>query len=856
MKTLIDRLSLRAKFAIAGLVGVASMLTALGVLVSTMNENIAFSAKERLGVAYHKPLRDFLAAVIAAQADPAAKPKVVEAIAAVDKVQAELGTALDIGDRWEKIRSGWQATSGGDAGLTPVIEEAAALMDHVGNTSNLILDPDLDSYYLMDIAVTRAPHLARKLAFLREQGAGVLTSRAMSGETRTALSTTAGVSVGFRDAVKASVDTAVASNADLKTPLQGPLETLLSRADAFLGAVERDVLSTDRLQLPPAVYRAAAEQALAANFAFYDVVSPALDGLLEARVTRMTWKRNVLVSVVVGLMMLAGALGIVIVRGIVRSAHDAAAVAERMARGDLDFALPRASGDELGAVIRAMGSMKASLDGFVAGQQTLAKQHAQGLTSHRMDAGSLPGTYGEMAGAMNALVSQQLDITERLVAVVEAYAQGDFSAEMAELPGEQARITEACRQARTRLLGVAAEIQRLSGAAAQGDFDVRGDESRYDFAYREMVGNLNRLMEEASRGIDGIDGALRALADGDLTHRVDGTFQGRFGVLQANANTTTERLRELVGIIHGAVGSITTGTQEIAAGNQDLSERTERQASSLQETASSMEELTSTVQQNADNARQANQLVIGASEVAVRGGEVVRQVVSTMGEISESSKKIVDIISVIDGIAFQTNILALNAAVEAARAGEQGRGFAVVATEVRNLAQRSAAAAKEIKALIGESVGKVETGSELVDRAGRTMEEIVVSVKRVTDIMAEITAASVEQSSGIEQVNQAITQMDEVTQQNAALVEEAAAAAESLEEQARGLADAVAVFRVEAAGTAGWDGRERRGPDRATNVSRLPEAAKTPRPSPAPAKALARSRVAGGAAAEDEWETF
>ncbi|TWD78784.1 methyl-accepting chemotaxis sensory transducer with Pas/Pac sensor [Variovorax beijingensis] len=243
------------------------------------------------------------------------------------------------------------------------------------------------------------------------------------------------------------------------------------------------------------------------------------------------------------------------------------------------------------------------------------------------------------------------------------------------------------------------------------------------------------------------------------------------------------------------VSSVVSASTQIAAGNQDLSSRTEEQASSLEQTAASMEELTSTVKQNADNARQANQLAVSASEVAVRGGGVVSQVVDTMGSINSSSKKIVDIIGVIDGIAFQTNILALNAAVEAARAGEQGRGFAVVASEVRNLAQRSGAAAKEIKGLIDDSVDKVEAGSRQVAEAGRTMDEIVDSVKRVTDIMGEITAASQEQSTGIEQVNQAIAQMDQVTQQNAALVEEAAAAAQSMQEQAASLVESVSVFR-------------------------------------------------------------
>jgi methyl-accepting chemotaxis protein len=287
------------------------------------------------------------------------------------------------------------------------------------------------------------------------------------------------------------------------------------------------------------------------------------------------------------------------------------------------------------------------------------------------------------------------------------------------------------------------------------------------------------------------------VASGDLTHAIEAHGKDETGALLRALRHMNDSLVAIVSQVRGGTDTIATASREISAGNLDLSSRTEQQASAIEETAATMEELTTTVKQNADNARQANQLAIAASEVASQGGAVVGEVVTTMGAINASASKIADIIGVIDGIAFQTNILALNAAVEAARAGEQGRGFAVVASEVRNLAQRSAAAAKEIKELITASAANVEAGTRLVDQAGSTMEQVVTSIRRVTDIMAEITSASQEQSGGIEQVNQAIGQMDQVTQQNAALVEEAAAAAASMQDQAGKLAEVVSVFRLE-----------------------------------------------------------
>jgi methyl-accepting chemotaxis protein len=366
-------------------------------------------------------------------------------------------------------------------------------------------------------------------------------------------------------------------------------------------------------------------------------------------------------------------------------------------------------------------------------------------------------------------------------------------------------------------------------------------------------------------GGDPVDAAALAqsVAAGDLSVRID-LRAGDATSMMARLKEMQTSLSKVVSSVRSNSESVATASAQIAQGNQDLSQRTEEQASALEETAASMEELSSTVKQNADNARQANQLALGASTVAIKGGEVVGQVVETMKGINDSSKKISDIISVIDGIAFQTNILALNAAVEAARAGEQGRGFAVVASEVRSLAGRSADAAKEIKTLISASVERVEQGTALVDQAGVTMAEVVASIKRVTDIMGEISAASTEQSAGVAQVGEAVSQMDQVTQQNAALVEQSAAAAESLKQQAQQLVQAVAVFKLSGgeshhspaparsapAAAHIQPGTERRGPDRAKNVVRPAFARKATPAAPA------AQQVAAKTGTDDDWTSF
>ncbi|MGV7197009.1 methyl-accepting chemotaxis protein [Xanthomonas axonopodis] len=534
---------------------------------------------------------------------------------------------------------------------------------------------------------------------------------------------------------------------------------------------------------------------IAENIALQDKMAADASGVA---LKSMDDSRKLLIGGTLLVVLLSGTLGLLITRSLTAPLSRATRAAESIAGGKLDNDVDTKFNDETGRLLKAMHKMQQQLRNLLAAQTDMARRHDEGQISFRIDADAFPGEYGRMASDTNNLVASHIAVKMKLAQIMGRYAIGDLSEDMDKLPGEKAVLTETMAQVKLNLGAMNTQIKHLAQAAANGDFSARGDAERFQYDFRVMVESLNTLMSTADGNLQSLSGLLQSIAAGDLTARMSGDFQGVFAQMRDDANATAVQLAEIVTGIKASAISIKGAASEIAAGNQDLSQRTEQQAANLEETAASMEELTSTVKQNAESARQANQLAIGAAGVASQGGEIVSKVVETMSGIEASSRKIADIISVIDGIAFQTNILALNAAVEAARAGEQGRGFAVVASEVRTLAQRSSGAAKEIKDLIDDSVQRVADGSVLVHDAGKTMGEIVSSVQRVTDIMGEISAASQEQSSGIEQVNQTVTQMDETTQQNAALVEEATAAARALEEQAVGLTEAVAVFKTDA----------------------------------------------------------
>ena len=535
---------------------------------------------------------------------------------------------------------------------------------------------------------------------------------------------------------------------------------------------------------------------------------------------------SVLLLVAVAVLLLRGLVGVPLRRIVLG--------VDAVAAGQLDYPIAAGGDDEVGQVSRALRKMQADLktrldaergiaaenlrvrialdnagtamliagaDGRVAyanpAMRRLLAQYRQTLARHlpRADLDALEGQPLALLQPEHSFDPTHLDAIDQRELAFGSAVFAQTAAPVVSADGDRLGTVVEWRD-RSQEVAVEAEVGEVIEAAAAGDLSKRIEVAGKSGFFRRLAEGVDAMLDSNAGTMADVQRVLGALAQGDLTQRITADYRGVFGRMRDDTNATVERLTGTMRRVQAAVDAIRTAAREIAAGNSDLSARSEQQAASLEQTAASMEELTSTVRNNAESSFQARRLATGAADVASRGGAVVRQVVEQMDGITHASKRIENIIGVIDGIAFQTNILALNAAVEAARAGEQGRGFAVVAAEVRALAQRSAEAAKEIKALIGSSTERVDQGAALVAQAGDTMQDIVEAVGRVSDLMAEISAASQEQSTGIEQVNQTITHMDGVTQQNAAMVEQASAAAHSLQEQADALARAVAVFRM------------------------------------------------------------
>lgn len=495
-------------------------------------------------------------------------------------------------------------------------------------------------------------------------------------------------------------------------------------------------------------------------------------------------------------LLLGGFASWVVARSLIRPLSLALQVASNVAAGRLDD-LPIFTGsDEPAQLLRSLSAMQDQIKSVVLAQVNMARIHDEGRFSYRIDEKLFNGEYARLVHEINSLVDSHVNAALGLVAFMQRYAIGDLTEDFPRFPGEKALAHEAMDEVKANIGGIGAEIKRLSLAAANGDFSIRGDATKFKFEFQEMVENLNAMMAISDSNLSSLSAVLGAISAGDLDQQMHGDFNGVFAQMRDGANTTTQQLSNIIARIHHSVDAIHTAASEISTGNNDLSRRTEIQAANLEETAAAMEEMTSTVRQNAEHARQASSTSQQANQAVQDTAQAISEVVDVMQQISASSSRINEIITVIDGIAFQTNILALNAAVEAARAGDQGRGFTVVATEVRTLAQRSATAAKEIKDLIVESGRQVESGIACTQKTQKYMASLIEFANDVVGRIDEISMASREQSAGIEQINNTITQLDETTQQNAALVEEANAAARSLEEQVLQLNHAVSVFHL------------------------------------------------------------
>ncbi len=617
----------------------------------------------------------------------------------------------------------------------------------------------------------------------------------------------------------------------------------------------------------------------------------------EAQAQHAVVRANVIGTVALAVL-LAIAMSVLLARRILRPLGQATEVFGTLAEGRYDSKVDTSRGDDLGRLMQSLEAMQVRMgfesaeqrriadegarilqaldavttnvriadnDGTViyanrALRETLARDEAiirkrvPGFSAANFVGSSVGVFYDDPQAAIDRLArlaeptSSEIVIGERLYALTTSPVFDASGGRLGSIGVWRDRTDEAAAER---------EITSLVEAASKGDFGQRLETGERSGFFLQLASGMNALMETVSSGLSDIAHVLNAVARGDLTEKISADHQGTFAHLRDDTNTSVERLRELVLSIKSGADAIDIAAREIAAGNTDLSARTEQQASSLEETASSMEELNATVRHNADNALEARKLALESNAVAQRGGEMMGRVVGTMAEIQAFARKISDIVGVIDSIAFQTNILALNAAVEAARAGEQGRGFGVVASEVRNLAQRSAQAAREIKVLIADSVERVEDGADLVGQAGRTMDEMVANFDRLSGFVSDIAEASREQSAGIGQVTQAIGQMDEVTQQNAALVEQAAAAAESLEAQARSLVSSVSMFRIggDEASAALPEGARSRPSPMPSNVASLPLRERPARNARVPLPKV-RSGRAAASAHDDDWEEF
>jgi methyl-accepting chemotaxis protein len=820
--TMLRNFTIRTRLLALGIIALAITGISLGLYFNEVNTRVVRAGAEVQGAGISEQLinivgvlhdhrglsRKVLSGDESASGDR--KAKAAELTTAIEQITQQ----LDHGDpamiaHWNTVATAWQELAAKFSGELPsqaesfkqhadLILQVLSVLDGTIDLYGLSTDGGADSQHLINAVLRRLPALGEGLGSARAAGSKMLLQKQSTPGDHAALAIALAQIRTESEKVAEELTKAFDANPDLRTELEASSQASQTAIREALDISTDQLLMSETLDYPASQYYDLFSKVMDAQDNMVRVGLASVRELLNARQAALKKRFAELgVATLIGVVLII-ILGFFIARSISKALGHAQDVCRAVSEGNLNIRVDKSGKDEISNVMVAMSSMSGVLRHFSSALSEIGTRHRDGEISYRIPAQEFPGSYGTIASGINELAHAHIAVNQRVVDVARHYAIGDLSVDMDRLPKEQAVLTEAMDTVKRNLTGISTEIREMVSAAASGNFSRRGDATAFKHDFQTIVTGMNQLMEVSEAGLNDAARVFAALADGDLTQKIENNYGGLFSELRASANRTTANLETLVGQIKASTDMVYVAAREIASGNSNLSSRTEQQATNVEEAAASIEELTSTVRQSADNARTANTLAVAARETAVRGGALVDNVVKTMASIEDSSRRISEITGVIDSIAFQTNILALNAAVEAARAGEQGRGFAVVASEVRSLAQRSGTAAKEIRVLIADAATKVASGVQEVNAAGTTMKDIVDGVTRVTDVAGDISSAAQEQSRGIDQVNQTISFIDEVTQQNAGLVEEASAAARSLEEQAGSLAQAVSVFRTSA----------------------------------------------------------
>jgi methyl-accepting chemotaxis protein len=819
----IDRLSFSRKVLLIGGVFVAALATISLMLVQTVEQQIVFTEGEVAGTRMLELGDDLLrqfqlrrgltARVLAGDNDAraaldASTLDTSRAVEALDRYFEAEGARFDPSGRWKALHDGWAAlrvrpldpASRAEqfAAHTQLIEQYFALLTTVANNSNLALDPELTSYTLMDSIVNRLPVFAERVGRVRGAGAAALVQHRLAPNVAADMAADLRLGEYLIDSARDSLDTAIGGDPELAA-VGAALQTLDTARRQLRQALETQVLGTANRSMSSNEFFSVASNAMNAAYAYNAAARPALLQLLKRRLEQLHAQKRKVLSICLGALLLSAYLFMGFSRSLSATLRGLARASRQLARGEFPDHINLHTTDELQDIANEIAKVTHRLRAFDQALCTVADAHHRGDIHQRLDTEAFAGAFRKMGEMMNVALQGHIDVQQQMARIMAQYAEGDLHEAMPQLPGEQALLTLAMNQVRERLLAVNKQIVALADAATRGDFSRRGDVHGLQHTWLQMVEGLNALMSSTEAGLKDIGRVLNGVADGDLTVRMDGRYEGMFADLSQAADATVGNLSQLVSEIRGAAEEVRSAAAAIAAGNLDLSRRTEQQSANLEETAGALETLTGTVREDATRVVQVNGLARDAATAARDGGSVVQGVVDTMREIAASSARIADIVGVIDGIAFQTNILALNAAVEASRAGEHGRGFAVVAGEVRRLAQSATTSAAEIRGLIQTASEKVGAGNQLALRAGEAIQRSVDAVLQVSAHMNDIAQGAQHQSDSISQVNQAVGHMDEGTQQNAALVEEASAAARSLEEQAQSLVSGVRRFRLRGA---------------------------------------------------------